>query len=186
MLCKVAAKNPDTDCPGSRFRRPVPAGKLGPPISNVVTAMKNKRVLNPAGVVAVTSTVATIFGSITASAADVTVARYSTVHPTPSLAQQDPLAAPVDMALPDVVTRIGDAVEWLLAPSGYRLSPASAAAPERQDLLALPLPDVHRALGPLPLRTALQILVGPQFSVIEDPVHRFVSFERCERKGGGS
>jgi len=116
-----------------------------------------------------------------AHAAEVSVARYSTMQPMPSLAQRDLLAAPVVAVLPASVTRIGEAVETLLVPSGYRLSSPLAAAPERAELLNLPLPQAHRALGPLPLRTALAILAGPAFTLIEDPVHRLISFERCEQ-----
>ena len=122
--------------------------------------------------------------SLEAKAAEVTVARYSTVQPAPSMAQRDPLAAPVVSVLPASVTRIGEAVEILLGPSGYRLASPLAAATERVALLDLPLPEAHRTLGPLPLRTALAILAGPAFRLVEDPVHRLISFERCEQATG--
>lgn len=114
-----------------------------------------------------------------ATASEVQVARYSTVPPTPTRAQHDPLAAPVLSRLPASVTRVGEAIETLLEPSGYRLSAPLAAPPARAQLLDLPLPEVHRTLSPLPLRTALRVLVGPSFTLIEDPVHRLVSFQRC-------
>jgi len=119
--------------------------------------------------------------ALEASAAEVTVARYSTVQPAPSMAQRDPLAAPVVSVLPASVTRIGEAVETLLGPSGYRLASTFAAEAERAELLDLPLPEAHRTLGPLPLRTALAILSGPAFTLVEDPVHRLISFERCDQ-----
>lgn len=122
--------------------------------------------------------------SLEAKAAEVTVARYSTVQPAPSMAQRDPLAAPVVSVLPASVTRIGEAVETLLGPSGYRLASPLAAEAERAELLDLPLPEAHRALGPLPLRTALAILAGPAFTLVEDPVHRLISFERCAQATG--
>jgi conjugative transfer region protein (TIGR03748 family) len=122
--------------------------------------------------------------SLEAKAAEVTVARYSTVQPAPSMAQRDPLAAPVVSVLPASVTRIGEAVETLLGPSGYRLASPFAAEAERAELLDLPLPEAHRGLGALPLRTALAILAGPAFRLVEDPVHRLISFERCEQATG--
>ncbi|MGE0373135.1 MAG: pili assembly chaperone [Gammaproteobacteria bacterium] len=125
-----------------------------------------------------------LLASLEANAVEVTVARYSTVPPAPSLVQRDPLAAPVVSVLPASVIRIGEAVETLLAPSGYRLSPPLAADSERAELLDLPLPEAHRALGPLPLRTALRILAGPAFTLVEDPVHRLISLERCEQATG--
>jgi type IV pili sensor histidine kinase/response regulator len=125
-----------------------------------------------------------LLASLEASAVELTVARYSSVERVPSLAQQDPLAAPVVAVVPASVTRIGDAVATLLEPSGYRLSSPLGADPERAALLNLPLPEAHRVLGPLPLRTALKILAGPTFTLIEDPVHRLISFERCEQATG--
>lgn len=122
--------------------------------------------------------------SLQAAAMDLQVGRYSTVQPVASLAQQDPLAAPVVAVLPASVTRIGDAVATLLEPSGYRLSSPLAADSERAMLLNLPLPEAHRVLGPLPLRTALKILAGPTFTLVEDPVHRLISFERCQQATG--
>ena len=69
---------------------------------------------------------------------------------------------------------------------GYRLAPEAAADASREVLLALPLPGPHRALGPMPVQTALETLAGPAFRLVEDPVHRLVTFERCGAIGSGS
>src|SRR5690606_39131838 len=89
---------------------------------------------------------------------ELAVARYSTVRAVPTMAQQDPLGASVRTALPPSVVRVGDAIAALLAPSGYRLADPQAAGLDRETLLALPLPDSHRELGPMPLRLALTTL----------------------------
>ena len=101
------------------------------------------------------------------------------------MAQQDPLAAVVRTTLAPSVVRVGEAIDALLAPSGYRLADSQAARPDREMLLALPLPESHRELGPMPLRLALATLAGPAFVLVEDPVHRLVSFERCTPSPGG-
>ncbi len=116
---------------------------------------------------------------------DLAVARYSTVRAAPTIAQQDLLAASVRTTLPPSVVRVGKAIDALLAPSGYRLSDSQAAGPDRETLLSLPLPESHRDLGPMPLRLALATLAGPAFVLVEDPVHRLVSFERCTSAPGG-
>lgn len=116
---------------------------------------------------------------------EVVVARFSTVQPVHTITQRDPLEGLVTLTFPDSVTQVGQAVNALLAGSGYRLASLRSAAPERVQLLALPLPGAHRTLGPMPLRRALQTLVGPAFVVVEDPVHRLVSFERCAFARGG-
>ncbi len=46
-------------------------------------------------------------------------------------------------------------------------------------MFALPLPAVHRSLGPMTLRDALKTLAGPAFNLVQDPVHRLITFERC-------
>jgi len=114
-----------------------------------------------------------------AIADEVQVGRYASVRPVPTFAQSHLLQAPVRVEFPSSVTTVGQAVEMLLHPSGYRLASAAIAAPSRATLLVLPLPEPHRVLGPMPLQTALETLAGPAYRLVEDPVHRLVSFERC-------
>jgi type IV pili sensor histidine kinase/response regulator len=114
---------------------------------------------------------------------EVQVGRYLTLSAKPTQAQIQLLSAIVNVAFPTSVITVGQAVDHLLQPSGYRLSPQGTSAPIRATLLNLPLPESHRALGPMPLQTALETLAGPAFRLVEDPVHRLVSFERCEPKG---
>lgn len=123
--------------------------------------------------------------SSVASAIDVQVGRYATVDALPTQAQIQLLSAIVNVAFPASVVTVGQAVDHLLQPSGYRLSPQGTAEPIREALLNLPLPEPHRALGPMPLKTALETLAGSAFRLVEDPVHRLVSFERCKPNGHG-
>ncbi len=127
---------------------------------------------------------ATAVHGASASTEDVQVGRYSSVRPVPTAAQVDLLSALVTVQFPEKVRTVRQAVEQLLAPSGYRLAADAVADPERAVLLALPLPEPHRALGPMPLRLALETLAGPAFRLVEDSVHRLVSFERCEPSAG--
>ena len=107
-----------------------------------------------------------------------TLGRYTTVNPHAQTVVRDLLAVPVSVEFPQSIT-VGDAVARVLQDTGYSLSPATAAADERSALLLLPLPPAHRTLDVPSVRLALQTLVGPAFTVIEDPIHRLVSFERC-------
>jgi type IV pili sensor histidine kinase/response regulator len=115
---------------------------------------------------------------------ELAVARYSTFPAGPTIAQRDPLQALIRMTFPPSVTRVGEAIDALLASSGFRLAAAETASPQRKGLLELPLPEVHRALGPMPLRGALETLAGPSFILVEDPAHRLVSFEPGARTAG--
>jgi type IV pili sensor histidine kinase/response regulator len=127
-----------------------------------------------------------LVSSSVASAVEVQVGRYTTMPAQPTEEQVQLLAAIVSVAFPASVVTVGQAVDHLLQPSGYRLSPQGTSEPIRATLLNLPLPEPHRALGPMPLKAALGTLVGPAFRLVEDPVHRLVSFERCDPMGYGS
>ena len=118
--------------------------------------------------------------SVNAACADeVQVGRYATMQAVPTSAQVHLLSAMVRVQFSASVVSVGQAVDHLLQPSGYRLASETAADPSRRTLLNLPLPEPHRTLGPMPLQTALETLAGPAYRLVEDPVHRLVSFERC-------
>jgi conjugative transfer region protein (TIGR03748 family) len=117
--------------------------------------------------------------SVNLQANDIQVGRYSLFAVTPSEAQADPLQATITVQFPDRILTLGDAIQHLLKQSGYRLAGTDATGPAAAYLMALPLPAVHRSLGPLPLKRALETLAGPAFYLVEDPVHRLVAFERC-------
>ena len=117
------------------------------------------------------------------NAAEVQVGRYSTLPAMPIIAQADLLATTITLSFPARIVTVGEAVQYLLQRSGYRLATAPVTTPETADLLTLPLPAVHRHLGPITLVQALETLVGPAFRLIHDPVHRLVSFELCTSAG---
>ena len=112
-------------------------------------------------------------------ARDVQVGRYASLIAAPTEAQTNLLSTMVTVKLPSRVKTVGGAVQHLLRGSGYRLAGTSSADPARFDLLSFPLPSAHRSLGPMPLHEALETLGGPAFRLVEDPLHRLVSFERC-------
>jgi len=113
------------------------------------------------------------------AAEELQVGRYSSVRTVPAPGQADLLAVIVGVEFPAGITTVGAAVTHLLARSGYRLAEGTAVDPAQRGLLRLPLPAAHRTLGPLHLRTALETLAGPAFTVAEDPVHRLVAFDLC-------
>lgn len=102
--------------------------------------------------------------------------RYSTLNVDAAPIQARPLAAVVQADFPTSVQTVGDAIRLILADSGYRLAKPTAAARAAATLLALPLPDSQRALGPLRLQAAVSTLAGPAYRLVLDPVHRLVSF----------
>ena len=115
-------------------------------------------------------------------ASEIQIGRYSLQSTAPTQEQADLLAVTTTVRFPEDVQIIGEAVRYLLQGSGYRLAGPAVIDPATQALLALPLPTAHRHLGPMALRQALATLAGPAFRLIQDPVHRLVSFELCATK----
>ena len=120
-----------------------------------------------------------LLGSGDLAARDVQVGRYASLIAAPTEAQTNLLSKMVTVKFPSRVKTVGTAIRHVLRGSGYRLAGESAADPARFDLLSFPLPTAHRSLGPMPLQDALETLGGPAFRLVEDPLHRLVSFERC-------
>ena len=102
--------------------------------------------------------------------------RYTLVELTPESAQNDLMEQFVDITFPaTVVHSVADALRYLLLRSEYQLSDGCDAA---HAFDAWPLPTAHQHLGPLTLRTALQILVGPRWQLRRDDASRTVCFSR--------
>lgn len=117
--------------------------------------------------------------SVNVHASDIQIGRYSMLSAAPTQAQAELLATTVTVQLPARIQTIGEAVRYLLQRSGYRLAAAESTEPDTLALFALSLPAVHRHLGPMTLRDALETLAGPAFHLVQDPVHRLITFARC-------
>ena len=103
--------------------------------------------------------------------------RYSAVEPEPTSGQEAPLQTIVTVRFPRQVRNVGQAISYTLKRSGYRLAPQWASDPAVSVLMQLPLPEVHRILGPMSVKDVLTTLAGSAYVLITDPVHRFISFE---------
>lgn len=128
--------------------------------------------------VRLTLLVASILAALQTHAAEA-IGRYSAERAGPTVTQRDLLAFSVSQQFPASVRTVGQAIEATLMTTGYRLSSPMNADPMRAAVLSLPLPVTHREFRNTPVRRVLEALVGPAFKLIEDPVHRLISFERC-------
>ncbi len=108
--------------------------------------------------------------------ANTAIGRYLTVENKPEHAQANLLSQVVQMRFPSAVQTVGDAVHYVLRSSGYSLVSPNVQSLALKNMLAKPLPAVDRHLGPMPLKTALEVLVGPAFNLQEDPLNRTVDF----------
>jgi len=143
--------------------------------------MKRSTVISTHSITAIRICVAGLcaVASVNLQAKDLQVGRYSLITVAPTEAQAALLAAIITVRFPERIQTVGEAVPYLLQRSGYRLATAESIGPDTAALFTLPLPAVHRSLGPMTLRDALAILAGPAFHLVQDPVHRLITFERC-------
>lgn len=105
------------------------------------------------------------------------LSRYTTRLPQASAAQQNLLSAVVTINFPQYVKTVGEALAHLLKGSGYKLAGADNADPFTRQMYRLELPTVQRTLGPVSITQGLRALAGRSWNLVEDPVHRLISFE---------
>lgn len=108
---------------------------------------------------------------------EVKVSRYATMVAEPMSDQLDLLSVIVSIEFPSHIATVGEALAHLLERSGYKLADLGASDPALPILLKNPLPMIHRKIGPVPLRLALQTLSGSVWELVVDPVNRIVTFE---------
>lgn len=107
------------------------------------------------------------------------IGRYSFIAARPTTGQQDLLSVTTAITIPSDMRRVGDALDWLLRDSGYRLADDVVLSEEVVAMFDLPLPAAHRQFEAMPLNAVLGLMLGPAFRLVEDPVHRLIAFERC-------
>jgi type IV pili sensor histidine kinase/response regulator len=103
--------------------------------------------------------------------------RYSYIKNIPPVDQLNPLKVVIKTTIPQSVDTVGETVKFLLARSGYVLAEESVMSKEAKVLLSLPLPQIHRKIGPMTLDRALQTMSGDAFELVVDPVHRKITYE---------
>ena len=103
------------------------------------------------------------------------VARYSTLAPMATTEQQNPLAVIISLHFPQQIHNVSEAIDVLLQRSGYRVD-KTISEPAWVVLDDLPLPAVHRDLGPITLDQALRTLAGNEFAMRVNHLKRKVAF----------
>ncbi len=91
--------------------------------------------------------------------------------------QKDPLSSVVDILFSSGIATVGEALDILLMPTGYRLPNPLARDPYMAKLLNQPLPSSFRHIGPVPVYVALDAFAGDEFVLVTDDVHSLVGFD---------
>lgn len=102
--------------------------------------------------------------------------RYQTVDLKAHPGQMALLTQTVQTRFAPQVENVGEALALLLQPSGYVLVPEAERSLALQQTLTKPLPAIDRTLGPLSLKDALLVLVGPAFNLVDNSLARTVNF----------
>ena len=103
------------------------------------------------------------------------VNRYSLHELTAESSQVDLLSAVIETRFPPFVETVGTAIDYVLHRSGYR----HVTTEEIESTLELPLPDSHRSIGPVDVRTAVRTIVGQTWKLHEDSGKRILWFQRA-------
>jgi len=104
------------------------------------------------------------------------VHRYTNVTAVPTAAQQNLMHVVVQLVFPPEVQTVGDAINYALSRSGYRLAPNMKRDIGMGILASQPLPTVDRRLGPVSLQDALIALAGPAYDMNVNDLMRTIAF----------
>ena len=74
------------------------------------------------------------------------------------------------------LTTVGEAINYILVNTGYRLLPVQLRQKSLQDLLQQKISLANRKLGPITVEEALLVLTGNSYQLLQDPQHHYVSF----------
>lgn len=118
-----------------------------------------------------------ILSTFPAFATQIQTDRYTLITPTPTQHEVDPLSVNIQLAFPPSIKTVRDAVNYVLMNSGWVLALDKSTDDALAITLDRPLPQVHRNLSLMPLRSVLQVLVGPHFIPVEDPLRRIYTFD---------
>jgi len=102
--------------------------------------------------------------------------RYTNVVNAPDVAQRNPLKVVVNTRLPDSVGTVEDAIQFLLARSGYELADARVMTHESRILMQHPVPQVQRTISSMSLDQVLVMLGGEAMELVVDPINRKVAY----------
>lgn len=100
--------------------------------------------------------------------------RYSLHTLAADSSQIDLLSSVIETRFPPYVDTVGTAIDYVLHRSGYR----HVATEDILYTLELPLPESHRNIGPVDIRTAVQTIVGQPWQIQENSTQRILWFQR--------
>lgn len=105
------------------------------------------------------------------------VSRFGLLSVSPKPEETDVLSVVVEIEFPREIQKVGDALEFLLLNSGYRLEDPRLSGRYQYVLYNFDLPEVHRQIGPITLWDALATIGNDGFFPWANPLSRTIRFE---------
>jgi conjugative transfer region protein (TIGR03748 family) len=113
----------------------------------------------------------------TVDRSEVQVGRYTTLPAGPAPNESNPLAVIATVNFPrGHVYTVGDAIDYLLLRTGYRAVERDLLDTDVQNVMALPLPESHRRLGPYRVDAMLAVLLSKPYKLWINHLERTVSY----------
>ncbi|WP_199438358.1 hypothetical protein [Vibrio owensii] len=116
--------------------------------------------------------------AVGASAKDVQLEKrmsgYTKVLVDTKVEQKDPLNKVVTFTFPSGVQNVGQALNYTLNATGYRVVDLDELSPDVLRLFTMKLPEVNYGFNHASVRQVLNVLVGDQYQVEVDGVRRVV------------
>jgi hypothetical protein len=88
----------------------------------------------------------------------------------------DPLAVWVRTVYPEDVQTVGEAIRYLLEPTGYNVVVAYPAPSDAISIVNSRVPAIARVHRTMPVMDAIQILIGNNNWIVVDRNHKLISF----------
>ncbi len=112
--------------------------------------------------------------------------RYTYLAAKPRPEQINPLLTLINVHIPEELSTVSEAVNYLLQFSGYQLKPTLPFETRPNRLLDRRIPEVHRHFEQVILRDALLALCGHGYRLRVDPVNRLVGYEHDPKFSEGT
>jgi type IV pili sensor histidine kinase/response regulator len=96
--------------------------------------------------------------------------RYTIINKIETPAQANLLSVVISVKFAQHVITVKQAIEELLVKSGYDLD----SNYESEKISNFKLPEVHREIGPIPLKRAIKVLLGPAWDLQVDEISRSI------------
>lgn len=102
--------------------------------------------------------------------------RYTRISQKPLPEQQDLLSVNISTKIPSSLKTVKQAIEFLLLRSGYSLLDLSEQSIPTKIMMSNTLPETHREIQIMSLRSALSMLAGSAFELRENNVYRTIMY----------